>query len=44
MDVNEVLKDTLELTRHKKVEDMKLYQTMLQETKKLFIDSLQGNI
>ena len=37
MDVNAVLKDTLELTRQEKMEDLKLYQRMLQETKKLLL-------
>ena len=37
MDVNAVLKDTLDLTRQEKMEDLKLYQRMLQETKKLLL-------
>ena len=43
MDVNAVLKDTLELTRQEKVEDLKLYLKMVQETKKLLLrDNLEN--
>ena len=37
MDVNAVLKETLELTRHDKLEDVRHYQKMIQETKKLLL-------
>ena len=40
MDVNAVLKDTLELIRQEKCEDLKLYQRMFQETKKLFMNGI----
>lgn len=43
MDVNAVLKDTLELTRQEKMEDLKLYWKMVQETKKLLLrDDLEN--
>ena len=37
MDVNAVLKETLDVTRQEKLEDMKRYQAMLQEVKMLFM-------
>lgn len=37
MDENVVLKNTLELTRQEKMEDIKIFQKMLQETKKLYL-------
>ena len=43
LDVNAVLKETLELTRHEKMEDIKQYQAILQEVKKLFLDNAQKN-
>ena len=40
-DENVVLKETLELTRHEKMEDMKLLHGMLREAKQLFMDSVR---
>ena len=40
MDVNAVLKETLDVTRQEKLEDMKRYQAMLQEVKTLFMNSV----
>jgi DNA repair exonuclease SbcCD ATPase subunit len=40
MDVNAVLKETLDVTRQEKLEDMKRYQAMLQEVKLLFVTSV----
>ena len=44
MDVNAVLKETLELTRHEKFEDVKHYQAMLQESKKLFMCAVSNDL
>ena len=41
LDENAVLKETLELTREEKMEDVMLFHGMLQEAKQLFVDSLQ---
>ena len=38
---NLVLKETLELTRHEKIEDIKLFHSMLQEAKQLFVGSVR---
>lgn len=35
------LRETLELTRHEKMEDLQLLQSMLQESKKLFVESIR---
>ena len=40
-DENVVLKETLELTRYEKMEDMKLLHGMLREAKQLFMDSVR---
>ena len=39
MDVNAVLNETLELARHEKLEDIRVYHTMLQEAKKTILES-----
>lgn len=38
---NAVLRETLELTRQEKMEDIKVFHSMLQETKQLFIGSVR---
>ena len=38
---NEVLRETLDQTRHEKLADMKLFQDMIRETKQLFVDSVK---
>ena len=40
-DEAEVLKETLELTRHERSEDLRLFQSMLQEAKQLFVESVR---
>lgn len=40
MDVNAVLKETLDVTRQEKLDDIKRYQAMLQEVKMLFMSSV----
>ena len=41
LDENAVLRETLELTRHEKMDDIKLLHSMLQEAKQLFMDSVK---
>ena len=41
LDENAVLRETLELTRHEKMDDVKLLHSMLQEAKQLFMDSVK---
>lgn len=41
LDENCVLKENLALTRHEKMEDMKMLHSMLQETKQMFIESIK---
>ena len=41
LDENCVLKETLALTRHEKMEDMRMLYSMLQETKVMFIESVK---
>ena len=41
LDENAVLRETLELTRHEKMDDIKLFHSMLQEAKQLFMDSVK---
>jgi len=41
LDENAVLKETLQLTRDEKMEDVMLFHSMLQEAEQLFVDSLQ---
>lgn len=41
LDENTVLKETLQLTRDEKLEDVMLFHSMLQEAEQLFVDSLQ---
>lgn len=40
-DENAVLRETLELTRHEKLEDIRLFHSMLQEAKQLFVESIR---
>ena len=41
LDENAVLRETLELTRHEKMDDVKLLHSMLQEAKQLFMNSVK---
>ena len=41
LDENAVLRETLELTRHEKMDDIKLLHSMLQEAKQLFVGSMK---
>lgn len=41
LDENCVLKETLALTRHEKMEDMRMLHSLLQETKVMFIESIK---
>lgn len=44
VDVNTVLKESLQLTRQEKMEDLKLYQSIIQETKKCFIHKVENDL
>ena len=40
-DENKALKEALQLTRQQKLEDMKVFQTLLHNTRQMFTDALE---